>query len=411
VNELNAGFAAAAPLHQPAAPISAATEARRLKVALIQTQAEGAGAQEITRILGNKLSARGYEVHHIFFFRRTDAFDTTPNAHFCARERPSDLRSLGRMLAQLLRCLRQLRPDVVLCFQHYGNLLGTAAARLSGAGAVIANRTSAKSLEPAWTRAADWMFGSLGLFDCVVVNSKTVAEEYSSHPKRYRDRLVRIDHGFEPKRTHTSKSEAREEFDLPPDAPLLGCVARLHPTKNLAAAIRLLPLRPDWHLALAGQGPEAMQLEALARSLNVADRVHFKGELSPQGVAVFLKALDLFVFPSRAETFGLAVVEAAQGGVPVVANDLEVLREVLAVDSGPCALLVDTDDAPAFARAAEQLLFDRDLRSTFIERAAKLERRYSVDEMTDRYTQLIEVVCRPRSQRSAEEREASWIRR
>ena len=390
--ELNASLAASAPLHHAGIGPRAVTKTQRPKIALIQTQAEGAGSQEITRILGNKLTARGYEVHHIFFFRRTAAFDAVPNAHFCATERPSGLRSLWRMLAPLASHLRQLRPDVVMCYQHYGNLLGTTAARLSGVKAVIANRVSAKSLEPAWTRAADLIFGSIGLFDRVVVNSKAVAEEYASHPKRYRDRLVRIDHGFEPKRAQASKSEARQQFGLPADAPLLGSVARLHPTKNLAAAIRLLPSRPEWHLALAGQGPGEQELHALARSLNVSDRVYFTGELSPERVAVFLKALDLFVFPSRAETFGLAVVEAAQAGVPVVANDLEVLREVLAVDGEPCALLADVDDAPAFARAAERLLSDRELRSILVDRAEKLERRYSADTMTDRYIALIESV-------------------
>ena len=67
---------------------------------LVQTQAEGAGAQEITRILGHGLTARGYEVHHVFFFRRTAAFDQQPNTYFCAPERPADLRSLFRMIAQ-----------------------------------------------------------------------------------------------------------------------------------------------------------------------------------------------------------------------------------------------------------------------------------------------------------------------
>src|SRR5207253_2741046 len=113
---------------------------------------------------------------------------------------------------------------------------------------------------------------------------------------------------------------------------LLGSVARLHPSKNLAAAIRLLPDRPTWHLALAGQGPARGELAALAAELGVRDRLHFAGELSPERVGVFLKGLDVFVFPSLAESFGLAAVEAAQAGVPVVANELPVLREVMAVD-------------------------------------------------------------------------------
>ena len=360
------------------------------RVMLVQTQAEGAGAQEITRILGHGLTARGYEVHHVFFFRRTGAFDQQPNTCFCAPERPSDLRSLYRMVRNLLRHMREVRPEAVLTFQHYGNLLGTLAARLTGAGAVIANRVSARLAEPAWTRALDFVFGSTGLFDRVVVNSKAVADEYDSHPHRYRKRLVRIDHGFEPKRSHLSAVEARRLLSLPLDVRLIGSVARLHPAKNLSAAIRMLALHPDWHLALAGQGQERARLEALAQSLEVARRVHFTGELSPERIAQFLKSLDVFVFPTLAETFGLAVVEAAQAGVPVVANDLEVLREVLRTDEGPCALFADANDTAALAAAVDRLLHDPALRATLISRSRGLEARYSVETMTTRYADLIQ---------------------
>ena len=107
-----------------------------------------------------------------------------------------------------------------------------------------------------------------------------------------------------------------------------GRIKLLHPGKNLGSAIKLLADR-DWNLALAGQGPARAELAALAKSLGVADRVHFLGELAPDRIGFFLRSLDVFVFPSIAETFGLAVVEAAQAGIPVVANDLAVLHETL----------------------------------------------------------------------------------
>src|SRR5207247_6357544 len=53
------------------APGRAKPARRPLRLVLVQTQAEGAGAQEISRILGQGLDARGYDVHHVFFFRRT----------------------------------------------------------------------------------------------------------------------------------------------------------------------------------------------------------------------------------------------------------------------------------------------------------------------------------------------------
>jgi glycosyltransferase involved in cell wall biosynthesis len=401
-SKLDASFV----LSQVEAAARAASTMRRARIVLVQTQAEGAGAQEITRILGQELTTRGFEVHHVFFFRRTSAFDSQPNSHFCALERPSNLGSLLRMLGDLVKTMRSLAPDVVLTFQHYGNLLGAVAGRLAGA-TVIANRVSARELEPRWTRAMDFLFALTGIFDRIVVNSKSVRDEYTAYPQRYRKRIVRIDHGFEPKRSDVSSDQARRSLGLPVDALLLGSVARLHPGKNLAAAIRLLVLRPDWHLALAGQGQDRERLEALAHGLKVSQRVHFTGELSPDGVALFLKALDVFVFPTRMETFGLAAVEAAQAGVPVVANDIEVLREVLRVNEEPCALFVDADNTEAFALAVDRLLDDPDLRSTLIASSRGLERRYALKTMTDRYNDLLARAMHDRTRNARRQRPTS----
>ena len=158
----------------------------------------------------------------------------------------------------------------------------------------------------------------------------------------------------------------------------------------------MLPYDGHWHLAIAGQGAEREHLASLAASLGVASRVHFVGELSADRVGSFLRSLDVFVFPTLAETFGLAAVEAAQAGIPVVANDLEVLREVLAVDDGkPCALFVNAGDAGAFAAAVRRLLADESLSSVLSSRGRKLSQRYSLDEMVDRYAALVESVLPP----------------
>lgn len=363
--------------------------ARPLRLMLVQTQAENAGAQEISRLLAQGFEARGHAVTQLFFFRRTASFDGAANALFCSASRPGTPLAFLAFLWRLFRILRRERPDVVLTFQHYGNLIGGPMARLAGVRRVVGNQVSAQATMSAPVRFLDRLLCRLGIFSVVTVNSDDTEAEYGRDPA-LRRRLVRIDHGFEDKSCGMPKPAARAGLGLPQAAVLLGCVARLHPLKQLDALIRILPRRAQWHAAFAGQGADEARLRALATSLGVADRVHFLGELPPERIGVFLAALDVFVFPSLAETFGLAAVEAAQAGVPVVANRLPVLEEVLAVDHQPCALFADAANPEELGQAVARVLDDGALAATLTARGRRLGSRYSLGAMVDKYLAIVE---------------------
>ncbi|HVL73826.1 MAG TPA: glycosyltransferase, partial [Beijerinckiaceae bacterium] len=248
-----------------------------IRICLLQTQAENAGAQEISRLVGDGLSARGFAVRHVFLFRRTAGFDHRADAVFCAPRRPRTLGEALRLFANLYRILRRERPDVLLCFQHWGNLVGAVLGRLARAGRIVANQNSAVLTTPRLARRLDRLAGALGLYDAIVVNSADTAEGFAAYPEAYRRRMARIDHGFECKTSSLDRGAARAAFGLPREGTLLGCVARLHPLKHLDAAIRLLPHDPAWRLVLVGQGEEEARLRALADELGCGGRVHFLG--------------------------------------------------------------------------------------------------------------------------------------
>nr|WP_249139173.1 glycosyltransferase family 4 protein [Bradyrhizobium japonicum] len=364
----------------------------KLHVLLAQTQAENAGAQEISRLLGAGLTARGYRVTNLFFFRKSDSFDEPPDTLYCAPSRPGNPVALLRMLWTLGRHIRTTRPDAVLTFQHFGNVIGGGVTRLVSRAPVVANQVSS-ALSMSWpVRTADIVMGSLGFFDCITLNSKDMQREYSRYPAAYRSRMVHVPHGFDDKALTLSKEAARHEFNLPPDCLLLGCAARLHPHKRLDLAIRLLPDQPSWHLALAGQGSDEARLRQLANDLNVSDRLHLLGEIAPSRMAEFLACLDVFVFPTQAETFGLAAVEAANAGVPSVVTDLPVLREVLSYDGRPTALFVDASDHAKLSAAVSKMLTDKPLSDELRQNAKGLRLRYSVDAMVEEYVRILDQV-------------------
>ncbi|MCS3760497.1 glycosyltransferase family 4 protein [Bradyrhizobium centrosematis] len=375
-----------------AAPAQSNGSGRKLHVLLAQTQAENAGAQEISRLLGAGLTARGYRVTNLFFFRKSDSFDEPPDTLYCAPSRPGNPLALLRMLWTLARHIRTVRPDAVLTFQHFGNVIGAGIAHLVSRAPVVANQVSSALAMSRPVRTADIVMGSLGFFDRITLNSKDMEREYSRYPAAYRSRMVHVPHGFDDKALTLSKDAARQRFNLPTDRVLLGCAARLHPHKRLDMAIRLLPDQPSWHLALAGQGADETRLRRLADELKVSDRLHLLGEIPPSRMAEFLACLDVFVFPTQAETFGLAAVEAANAGVPSVVTDLPVLREVLSYEGRPTALFVDASDHAKLSAAVSTLLTDQHLSDELRQNAKGLRLRYSVDAMVEEYVRILDQV-------------------
>jgi len=144
------------------------------------------------------------------------------------------------------------------------------------------------------------------------------------------------------------------------DGPLrLGFVGRLSPEKNLRLLAHLeRELRnagaPRFRIVLIGEGDERGWLE---RNLVTAE---FTGVLRGDELARTVADLDLFVFPSRTDTFGVAVLEAQAAGVPAVVTSEGGPKHI--VVSGETGLVAETDEA--FVAAAVDLVRDPERRRT-----------------------------------------------
>lgn len=133
-------------------------------------------------------------------------------------------------------------------------------------------------------------------------------------------------------------------------------VCRLVPWKGVDALIRLLPRLPGTRLVIAGDGAERANLEALAQSAGVAERVLFLGEVPQRQVAGYLKQADAFVLNSTYEGLPHAVLEAIAARVPVIATDAGGTGEV--VENDVTGLLVPAGDSAALEAAIERLWSD-----------------------------------------------------
>jgi glycosyltransferase involved in cell wall biosynthesis len=140
------------------------------------------------------------------------------------------------------------------------------------------------------------------------------------------------------------------------DTPALLSVSRLVAYKNHAAVLRaaaLMTPRPRVHVI--GRGPEAVPLQKLAETLDVALRLD-DGGAADEDVDAAYRAASVVVCPSRFEGFGLTPMEGVAQGIPVVASDIPSHREFV----GQRARLVPLDDDPAMAAAIGAALGDAD---------------------------------------------------
>ncbi|MFC2025238.1 glycosyltransferase [Chloroflexota bacterium] len=139
---------------------------------------------------------------------------------------------------------------------------------------------------------------------------------------------------------------------------LLLFVGRIGIEKNLDFLLRsfrkLLSLRPEARLIIAGDGSQRQSLERYAVTLGIAPFVTFIGFL-PRRDLIDLYKQALFVFPSKTETQGLVLVEAMMAGAAVVAVGIMGPRDI--ITSGDTGILVGEDENE-FARACDRLLQD-----------------------------------------------------
>ncbi|NWG46918.1 MAG: glycosyltransferase [Alphaproteobacteria bacterium] len=154
----------------------------------------------------------------------------------------------------------------------------------------------------------------------------------------------------------------RAAHATPENAPLLLALARLHPKKGLDTLLEALAGLPDAFLWIAGEGPIRAELEALAETLGVADRVRFLGWRDDR--AALLAACDIVAFPSRYEPFGTVMVDAWAARRPLVAA--AAAGPAAYVEDGVNGLLVPVDDGQALRRALTRVMTDPALRERLV---------------------------------------------
>ena len=160
-------------------------------------------------------------------------------------------------------------------------------------------------------------------------------------------------------------------------------VAGFRQQKDQDTTIKSLLFLPEtYHLFLVGDGVRRKELQDLVKDLNLINRVHFLGIRTD--VDKLLKSSDIVVMSSHWEGFGLSAVEGMAAGKPVIASDVDGLREVVK-DAG---ILFSPGNENELAKIINELACNKDYYNATTDACIKRAEKFDISKMADGYCKI-----------------------
>jgi glycosyltransferase involved in cell wall biosynthesis len=228
--------------------------------------------------------------------------------------------------SELVEIFRREKPDVIHLNSSKAGGIGSFAARIAGVKNIIFTVHGWPFLEQRniFARSGIWFASWLSAIMChkVIVISDfemKIAKRmpFVSH------KLVRIYNGMPPL-VHSSGEIIRAAF--PHGVVITGTIGELNKNKNQQALIEEAKRKQNMYVAIVGEGEERANLEEKIKKYGLMHRVKLFGFV-PASEA--LKGFDIFALPSLKEGLPYALLEAKAAGLPIVANRIGGIAEIL----------------------------------------------------------------------------------
>jgi glycosyltransferase involved in cell wall biosynthesis len=308
-----------------------------------------------------------------------------------------------RGILALAREMRRFGPDVVQTWMYHADLIGGLASLLVGRPPVIWGiRNADLDQETArWTtrqtlRVCAQFSGAL---PARIVSCSERARDFHVARGYCADKMVVIPNGFDLDAFRPdpgARESVRRELSIPPEAPVVGMVARYHPMKDFGNFARAAALTsrdvPGLRLLLCGDGVTAnnAELTGCLRDAGVLERTHLLGRRDD--VRRILAALDLFTLSSATEGFPNVLGEAMSCGIPCVATDAGDSRWIL----GEIGRIVPVRSPDALASAwREALRLENATRARTGEQGRqRISALFSIAAVAARFCELYDLVQR-----------------
>lgn len=205
--------------------------------------------------------------------------------------------------------------------------------------------------------------------------------------KSIQEKIIVIENGINiEKYINGNKDKIKDAILKDNDTKKILMVAAFREQKNHELMIRAFSkLNKNERLILVGSGSKSRidEIKLIIKNLSIENRVFFLGERID--VEHIMKCCDVFVLPSKWEGFGLVVAEAMASDLPVVASNVDGLREVV----GDCGLLFENNNVDDLVVNIKKILsMDNEKLKILKKRARNKCFNYSIDNTFKKYLEL-----------------------
>lgn len=299
-----------------------------------------------------------------------------------------------RRLWDIVRVIRPHNPELIHGWHLFASAYAGLASKVLGARCLGGVRNTYETFSS--HRLEAWI--TLHTADALVANSKQTASALA-HKQHHQKPVIfavqnAIEDQFEPR--ERARAKMVETYHLPEDALWLVSIGRLEPLKRFDFLLEMMGelrgLDRRCHLVLIGDGPERQRLGERVTHLGLEESVTMPGEV-PMASA-WMKAFDIFVFPSVDEGMPNVIMEAGTAGLPILTWRLPFYEELLTDRQN--ALLVEPADLAPMTAAIRKLCVDDNKRAALGHAARdhflsafSLER--FIGEMTGVYEKVLEM--------------------
>ena len=178
-----------------------------------------------------------------------------------------------------------------------------------------------------------------------------------------------------------------------PDERVIMHISNFRPVKNIKSIIKVfcnINSKVKSKLIFAGDGPEMSKILNMVNKLKLGDRVIFLGR--QEDIIPLLNISDLYMLPSKSESFGLSALEAMSCEVPVIGSSIGGLKEV--VEDGVSGFICDPDDIEKMSKSAISVLTSKKRRTEMGIAARKRAKVFDSGSIIDKYIEYYKKIIK-----------------